>query len=597
MIPRLAALIGLLMVLAARPASPQVAGRWNGVLRAGGIELEVVIRFEETDSGVTGLLDVPAQGQTSLPLSDISFHPPDISFLRMTSVGTLTFEGRLQGDAITGRIRQSGIEGTFALARAPAGSTGDPSGGNEPESRPDLDRTFLEPCTVPGVGGSAYCGRYRVPENRSTGTGRTIDLNVVLLPAAEPDSAAGPVFFLAGGPGGAATQLAPAVGVLFPDFRRSYDVVLIDQRGTGGSNPLQCAFADFDQLARAMLVLDVDKNQLVACRDGLDADLGLYGTHLAMDDLDDVRAALGYERINLYGISYGTRAALVYARRHPERVRTMTLQGVAPPSMRLPNALATDQRAALDLVLRACADDRNCRTHFGDVFAQLDDVMQRLRRQPVEVASGSRNPNWGGPLRITDAMLAGALRIMLYTGAGAGRIPGVIASAANGDFTPLVEAIRPFLENLGSTLHFGLFLSVTCAEDVPGVDFEAIAAAWAGTLLGDRAARNHQRLCRHWPVGAVPPGYHQPVRSDVPTLLISGSADPVTPPRHAHDAASHLSHSLELTVPNAGHADAVTACESGIIAAFIAAGTTEGLDTGCVAPRPRTFPAPAGRRR
>lgn len=595
MIPRTLALIASLSLLQAPNLHGQITGRWDGVLRVAGIELEVVIRFAETDSGVEGLLDVPAQGQTSLPLTDIVFRPPDISFLRTTPVGALMFEGKLVGDSIVGRIAQAGVEGTFALVRtadvAPPAADRTTS-----HPRPDLDRTFLEPCTVPGVSGSAYCGRYRVPEDRSAKAGRMIDLNVVVLPAADRDSAAGPVVFLAGGPGGAATQLAPAVGVLFPDIARSHDVVLLDQRGTGGSNPLQCTFGSFDELARAMLLLDVDDDRLATCRDGLDADLRLYGTHLAMDDLDDVRAALGYERVNLYGMSYGTRAALVYARRHPQRVRTMTLQGVAPPSRRLPDDLAADQQAALDLVLHACAADRACRTRYGDLGATLAGVMERLRQQPVEVPSGSRNPAWAGAVRITDGMLAGALRIMLYTGASAGRIPGVVASAAAGDWSPLVEAIRPFMESLGSTLHFGLFLSVTCAEDLPGMDLDAVAAASAGTLLGDRAARNHRRLCRHWRIGTVPPDYHLPVRSDVPALLITGSADPVTPPRAAHEAARYLSHSLEVTVPNAGHADAVAACEGRIVAAFIAAGNTDGLDTGCVSARPWRFAAPAGQR-
>jgi pimeloyl-ACP methyl ester carboxylesterase len=312
-----------------------------------------------------------------------------------------------------------------------------------------------------------------------------------------------------------------------------------------------------------------------------------------MDDLDEVRAALGYERVNLYGISYGTRAALVYARRHPQHVRSMTLQGVAPTTRKLPLALAADAQAALDAVLHDCAADHDCRTRYGAVAATIDTVVDRLRREPVTVELEGDAAGWGGALRITEGIFVGALRAMLYGSQGAGHIPEVVAAAAQGDYGPLVANVRPFVETMGSTLHFGAFLSVTCAEDVAQLDLAAVGAASRGTLLGDRMARNHARLCQQWSTGSVPPGYAEPVRSDLPTLLFSGSADPVTPPGAAHEAARHLPHSLELTVPNAGHADAVAVCEGRIFAAFVAAGSTAGLDTSCIQPRPRRFAPPS----
>ena len=187
----------------------------------------------------------------------------------------------------------------------------------------------------------AYCGTFKVYENRATKQGRQIDLNIVVLPALRADSQPDPLFFLAGGPGQGAAKLAKTVRTIFQRVQNDRDIVLVDQRGTGKSNPLDCN-SDDDSLQAFMETNEQALERLKACQAKYDADLTLYTTPIAMDDLDDVRAFLGYEKINVYGGSYGTRAALVYMRQHGDRVRSTILDGVAPPDMRLPlTSLAT----------------------------------------------------------------------------------------------------------------------------------------------------------------------------------------------------------------------------------------------------------------
>ena len=224
-----------------------------------------------------------------------------------------------------------------------------------------------------GVSVPARCGSLTVFEDRATGAGRTIDLTIVVIPAVSGSHEPDPLFFLAGGPGQAATDVADTVLARLAEVRRSRDIVFVDQRGTGGSGRMSCALFERgpDEEASSES-LQFDAFPLDDLRDCLAevesvADPRHYTTPVAMDDLDDVRAALGYETINLYGGSYGTRAGLIYMRRHPERVRTAVLDGLAPVSMRLPSSMDADAQRALDRLFADCAADPGCREAFPDL--------------------------------------------------------------------------------------------------------------------------------------------------------------------------------------------------------------------------------------
>lgn len=569
---------------AQKPDRAAVVGTWSGAMALMGAEFPFTVHLSVAGDSLSGTLD--AQGMTDLRLVAVRFDGDTVRFERRGSAGALLFSGAVSADSITGTLAQGAVDGTFRLTRRAATDAvpvGEPPEGAAP-TLPQGDGTGrLEACRPPGITADALCGSLRVPEDRNGNGSRSLDLNIVVLPATGPDADSVPLVMLAGGPGGAATQMAPTVGLQFPDVRRRFDVILVDQRGTGRSNPLQCPFHDVNEMARGALMVDFDPGALDACRDALDADLTEYTTPVATDDLADVVHALGYSVVNVYGLSYGTRAALVFTRRHPELVRTLTLQGVAPLSLKLPLHVARDAQASLEGVFRDCSADETCSSAYPDLAEKLTETIDYLEGEPAVAEITDPVTGEPGTLEITPDVFTGGIRSLLYASAFIQGIPRLLDAAYHRDFGPFIRAVLPLIQSFGTTIDFGMYLSVVCTEDLPFIDEGEARALGAGTFLGDRTVRHHKAACRNWPRGTLPEGYSEPVRSALPTLLISGTSDPVTPPHWAEDAARYLPNSVQIVVPNAGHADSVGPCEQGIIAAFMAAGSTAHLDLGCVA--------------
>lgn len=454
---------------------------------------------------------------------------------------------------------------------------------------------FLEPCESTFLKGEPLCGSVAVFEDRLAGTGRKIDLHVMVLPALEKGSARPQALvYLAGGPGGAATDAAPVFEMLMPDLRKRFDIVMVDQRGTGKSNPLQCTYGSFDEAARAVLLVDLSREKLTRCREGFPADLRHYTTPLAADDLDDVREALGYPSWNLFGQSYGSRTALVYLRRHPERARTVVLQGAVPTTLHMPSQLAADVDAALHGMLRDCSRDASCRASFPGLAEKLREVVERLDRSPAWVDLTDPYTGEPGRLRMDRNLYVATLRLLMHSSQLATLVPLAVEGAHRGDFSTVLPALTQWTQGMARGFHIGLYLSVVCTEDVPLAGLEALEGAH-GTLTGAGMVQYHRRACEGWPTGALPPGYSSPVTSAVPALILSGEADPMTGPRWGRQVAATLANSLHLIVPNAGHVDTIGACEQRIMADFVVKGTLDALDTGCASEgRPRSFPpAPA----
>lgn len=441
----------------------------------------------------------------------------------------------------------------------------------------DSTRLVLEPCVASGI--RARCGVLRVPEDRTRPSGRTLSLRVLVVPAEEGARAPDPVFFLAGGPGQAATA---SVGALArSSLADGRDLVLVDQRGTGGSSALSCRLGTPDDAAQAYLAGRIPEARLEACRRSWAADVRDFTTPAFVEDLDAVRRALGYERINLVAGSYGTRAAQVYARRHPDRVRTMVLRGVAPLQYRVPMPFAEASQAALDSLVASCRRSARCRGVHRDLAATLDRVRRELRRRPrtVEVRAG------GGeavPLTLDEGVLNGTVLVSLYYLPWAEQLPKLLAAADRGQWRPLARRAAQLATFFDRQIHLGLFMSVVCTEDFPRIAPGELADSGRGTFLGAAWARGVLAPCRSWPRKPLPEGYHRPVRSDVPTLLISGALDPVTPPEWAEVAARTLPRARHLVLPDTGHLPTWPGCVDGLVAAFVAAGTAEGLDAGCV---------------
>lgn len=438
----------------------------------------------------------------------------------------------------------------------------------------------LSPCRLQGVDHEARCGTFDVWENRETRRGRKLHLHLAVVTSLAPNPAPDPIVVLAGGPGQAAVELAHAIMPAFEQELRHRDLVFVDQRGTGQSNPLECAPPDGGSLDEDLSDAEQDA-RLRRCLAHFDADPTQYTTPIAMDDLDDVRAALGYPRINLWGGSYGTRAALVYMRRHPDRVRTATLDGVAPTNLKLPLSFAPDGQRALDLLFRACAETDGCAKTYPGLKARFWKLLAELDQAPAKTKVA--NPVNGAleDVTVDRRDFVTTLRGLLYLPEAASLMPLTIDRAAKGDFTPFVAESHGLVGGFSKTIANGMFYSVICAEDAPRVRPEEIDAATRDTFLGRTVADQMLHICSFWPRGTLPPGYAEPVRSEAPTLLLSGELDPVTPPEHAAQVAKTLPHSLHLVIPGVGHGATEIGCVAKVVADFIDAGKVEGLDTSC----------------
>lgn len=441
----------------------------------------------------------------------------------------------------------------------------------------------LEPCQIgtPGLAARrpARCGVLMVFEDRAAGQGRTIELRIAVVLAVSRGPAADPLFLLAGGPGQSAVEsYLPLAGALGPINQRR-DIVLVDQRGTGGSHPLHCPAFDSDlaQPAEPQLA-----TQLAACAAQLDADPRQYTTSSAVGDLDQARAALGYQQINLYGISYGTRVALTYLRAHADRVRSVILDGVVPQDVALGLAVAPDAQRALDMIFDRCAAEADCAAAFPDVRAEFGELLARLERAPVRLSVA--HPISGAPtdLTFTRAMLATSVRLLSYAPETAALLPLLIHTAhASGDLRTLAAQALLVSTQLGSSISSGVNLAVLCAEDVPFFGAPADSGSAAG-YLGSSEIDQLRAACAAWPHGVAPAGFKQPVESAVPTLLLSGAADPVTPPVNADRVAATLRNSLHLVAPGQGHNVLMRGCLPRLAAGFVERASVAGLDSACV---------------
>lgn len=451
-------------------------------------------------------------------------------------------------------------------------------------------RIPFEPCVVGGQQGlpplEAYCGTFDVPEDRSRRGGRTIALDIAWLPAeARGGGAPDPVFFLAGGPGQAATDVANQVDMALRDVRRQRDVLLVDQRGTGGSNPLDCrddkgaplAFEEAASQDEAGLVAYAER--CLASLRGR-ADPRFYTTGEAILDLDAVRAAIGAERINVVGGSYGTRVAQQYAMRFPERVRTVVLDGVAPNDLVVGGEFARRLDEALRKQDAQCARIQACKARYGeDLPGRLRALKQRLAQTPVEVAY--LDPATNAPRRdtLTDEALVGLVHGVSYLPQLSALLPLVVAEAEQGRYGSLMSLAHIWSDEVGGQLNRGMQWSVVCAEDAQRYQPDPADAA---TVLGPDMARMFYAACQVWPRGVVAKNFHAPFRADAPVLLLSGELDPVTPPAYGERVAKGLPNARHLVLRGQGHGAMAMGCMPKLLGRFIESADPAALEAGCL---------------
>jgi pimeloyl-ACP methyl ester carboxylesterase len=440
----------------------------------------------------------------------------------------------------------------------------------------------LKPCRLAGIDEELFCGKLTVFENRETRTGRTIDLNIVVLPAFDQKTKAEPLFDLAGGPGASSANAAGFYAGPGKDYRRRHDVVCVDQRGTGQSNRLAIPR---EKTASYYLSEMYPIDYIRQMRHALEqrADLTKYTTSIAMDDLDDVREWLGYDRINLFGGSYGTRAVLVYMRQHPDHVRSAILAAVAPTDLKMPLHHSESAARALDLLLGECERDAACHAAFPQIRDDWKKALAQLEEQPARVEYSSGDKAAPTTVEIQRGVFAEKIRTWMCERDKAARIPMIVHHAAGGDFAPfLQQAIGPSIPDF---IADGEYLSVTCAEDGPFINQQEAAKLNADNPFGNYRVFQQTRACGMWPRGKIPSDFLEPVSSNVPVLIFSGNMDPVTPPKYGEEVAKHLRNSRHIIIAEAGHSvDALKdpGCVDRIAIEFLDKGDAKNLHVSCV---------------
>ncbi|MBZ5552786.1 MAG: alpha/beta hydrolase [Acidobacteriia bacterium] len=548
-----------------------ISGEWQGVVAG----LHLIVKIEQAADGTfTGKLTSLDQGNVTLPIDAVSFSPSSGLRLDLKSIGAV-FEGKLNDDGseFAGTWEQGGNSIALSLHRAGAGAP-------KPTLQPRTVGSIpLEPCRTKDGNTEGLCGKYEVYENRTSANGRKIALNIMVLPALSGKPAADPWFGLAGGPGQSAVEAFPQAGFTVK-VRQQRDVVLVDQRGTGASNPLPCEVRDPNN-AQELIGEALSVEKVRACRAALEkkADLTQYTTSIAADDLDDVRQAMGYDKINLFGGSYGTRAALVYLRRHGEHVRTLTLEAVAPPQYRIPLAFSRTTQDSVDHLIARCGADEGCHKAFPDLKKEFQTLVDQLEKSPAHFKVN--NPGGGTqPVTLSRGMFVASLRPLLYIPGLISQFPNLIHRASQGDWSIYAAGTMAVRNAIDKQVDRGMSLSVICAEDIPGLTEATIRRETAGTYLGDFQVRLYQKACGEWVRGGIPRDFYAPIRSAVPAILISGALDPATPPEASAQAAHDLSHSRVIVVKDGTHGTG-SLCIDGLISEFVAQGSAAGLDASC----------------
>ena len=434
-----------------------------------------------------------------------------------------------------------------------------------------------------GLSTAAWCADFPVSENRDDPHSRKIHLKLAVLRSSAQVPSRDMLVFLAGGPGQAATDAASTVASVLQPLRAHRDVLLLDQRGTGGSNALSCKDSN-----SATAQDDEDSDDVGKIRSGAAqclkqlsprADPRYYTTTVAVQDLEDVRKALGSPTFDLIGVSYGTRMAQQYLMRHPDAVRSVVLDSVVPNSLALGESFAQTLDEALKLQFARCTAEPACKQRFGDPDQTLYQLRDALRANPHQVSF--RDPETYHTVQrvLSESSLANVVRMFAYTPPTAALLPMSIDAAAHGDVGPLLGQAKILSGDLSELMGSGMQYSVICSEDA---DLLTARPQDEQTILGTKMVDGLKAICSVWPKGTRPADFHQPLKTDKPILLLAGQYDPVTPPRYAEEVAKGLPNARVLVLKGQAHSVMAAGCAPKLIKKFVEELDPKALDATCL---------------
>ena len=473
-----------------------------------------------------------------------------------------------------------GIADTLVSAVA-AAIVGISSVGSPVQAAPAWPSLQLAPCGGSDLPQASQCGTFSVAEDPRRSPARILSLKLVVLPARSKHPLE-PVFYLPGGPGGAATSAARRLGDSW--VRAEHTIVLLNPRGSDPATGLSCPIESKENLERDMAPLFTEgETYWRVCREALEkqADLTKYTTLNSIADIEALRRALGYGKIDLFGGSYGTRTAIAYLHAYGRHVRAALLTGLVPITNRGPLFHAEAAQRAFDRLVADCSAETACKSAFPTVRQDLAQILSRLQKEPAPVTIN--HPTTGVPTEVmlTAPEFADSLRVMMYDVEGGRRVPLLLHRAVGGDLQPFAQAAVENGRTFRGSLRLGLTLSATCPEDVARIRAEEVAAATSGSFMQDDRVRGQMTACSVWPKASISASYFEPFVSLVPTVLVSGELDPVTPPKWGEEARKILPNSVHLITRDA-HAD-VNPCVAGIAAEVFRSGSLQTLNTGCMA--------------
>jgi len=443
----------------------------------------------------------------------------------------------------------------------------------------------LEDCRINAGPGSssmqARCGSLTRPLDPRGEVPGEIELRIAVVPALNLNPEPDPLVPIAGGPGQGSVQFYTSYFWAFEDIRRNRDILLIDQRGTGESATMDCEFDDDMLDGDYSVELTVEYTE--RCLAELPYDPRFFTTSVAVTDIEAVRKALGYPSLNLYGVSYGSRVAQHFARRYPDSTRTVVIDGVVPPQISLGPEIATESQKAIDKILARCVADESCNERFPDLVEDFRRVVQDLREVGVEISVP--HPSTGRPeeLLFSNAEFSAAVRLLAYHPNSMALIPLLIHEAGSGNLVPLGSQYMMTTIAMMDVLSLGMHNAIMCTEDVPfydksTIDYDGLAASYMGMFQLEAL----EAICSVWPAGPIDEGFKAPLATSLPVLLLSGDADPITPPRYADLAAVDLENATHLIGKDQGHGQISVGCTPRLVADFIASADPAEIDASCL---------------
>ncbi|MET0355139.1 MAG: alpha/beta hydrolase [Cellvibrio sp.] len=441
---------------------------------------------------------------------------------------------------------------------------------------PDFSKTGKAP-----VEQNAQCGVFEVKENPLDTNAKKIGLNILRIPAVNPVPEKDPLFIIAGGPGQSAVVVAESIHRAFGEIRKNRDIIFVDQRGTGKSHPLDCDVEP--EIAKQLSEQEQEKllqDSVKKCIEKHKDHAAFYTTNYAVNDLDEVRKALGYEKINLWGGSYGSRVVLEYMRRYPAHLRAGVLDGAAPVSIALPWFMEVDGLAGLQAINKQCAETPACVSHYGDIVAKAQKLSNQLLQNPQSIKISHPRTQEKVTVNLTAQDFSGVVRLALYNRDVSSLLPQVIGDADAGDYE--LFASLSYLAKAKSDMagiSYGMHYTVACNEDYPL--YKSKNALDSNVFLNSQMVQQYSKICAQWPIAQLPADYWEEVKSEVPTLILSGAMDPVTPPRWGEVVANNLPNAVHVVAPGGHHIITGDGCISQLIAAFIIKGDAKSLDTKC----------------